>query len=124
MVLENEIMYGTTFDVSDEVMDPNFSIPLGKAKIEREGELTLVREQSLNYIICSSISVFGMLTLYIHDTSVISYYPDSSTSRYGIPLLTNTTPQAPISHLCPTQSVSTLLSKLRKNWPEKEWNVR
>jgi len=43
VVLENEIMYGTTFDVSDEVMDPNFSIPLGKAKIEREGShITLV----------------------------------------------------------------------------------
>eukprot|EP00116_Pleurobrachia_bachei_P016528 sb/3476790/ len=39
VVLENEIMYGTTFDVSDEVMDPNFSIPIGKAKIEREGKL-------------------------------------------------------------------------------------
>ena len=30
-------MYGTTFDMSDEAMDPNFQIPLGKAKIEREG---------------------------------------------------------------------------------------
>lgn len=35
--LENEIMYGTTFDMSDEAMDPNFQIPIGKAKIEREG---------------------------------------------------------------------------------------
>jgi pyruvate dehydrogenase E1 component beta subunit len=35
--LENEIMYGTTFDMSDEAMDPHFVLPLGKAKVEREG---------------------------------------------------------------------------------------
>ena len=41
--LENEIMYGTTFDMSDEVLDPSFQLPIGKAKIEREGmELMLI----------------------------------------------------------------------------------
>jgi len=35
--LENEIMYGTAFDVSDEVMSNQFTIPIGKAKIERAG---------------------------------------------------------------------------------------
>jgi len=35
--LENELMYGITMDVSDEALDPNFVIPIGKAKIEREG---------------------------------------------------------------------------------------
>ncbi len=34
VVLENEIMYGQSFDVPD---DPDFIIPIGKAKIEREG---------------------------------------------------------------------------------------
>jgi len=43
VVLENEIMYGTAFDVSDEVMSPDFVIPIGKAKIEREGKhITLI----------------------------------------------------------------------------------
>ena len=37
--LENEIMYGTSFDVSDEVLDKDFVIPIGKAKIERPGKL-------------------------------------------------------------------------------------
>lgn len=35
--LENELMYGTPFEVSDEVMSPDFLIPIGKAKIERAG---------------------------------------------------------------------------------------
>jgi len=41
--LENEIMYGTTFDMSDEALDPAFVLPIGKAKIEREGiHITIV----------------------------------------------------------------------------------
>jgi len=36
--LENELMYGLTMDISDEALDPNFVIPIGKAKIEKEGE--------------------------------------------------------------------------------------
>ena len=36
--LENELMYGVTFDISAEAMSENFVIPIGKAKIEREGE--------------------------------------------------------------------------------------
>jgi pyruvate dehydrogenase E1 component beta subunit len=37
VVLENEMMYGVTFDVPDHVMDKDFVIPIGKAKIERAG---------------------------------------------------------------------------------------
>lgn len=38
--LENEILYGQTFDVPE---DPDFVIPIGKAKIEREGaDVTIV----------------------------------------------------------------------------------
>ena len=36
--LENEIMYGTAFDVSDEVLSKDFLVPIGKAKIERSGK--------------------------------------------------------------------------------------
>jgi pyruvate dehydrogenase E1 component beta subunit len=36
--LENEIMYGESFPVSQEVLDPSFTLPIGKAKIEREGK--------------------------------------------------------------------------------------
>jgi len=36
--LENELLYGTPFPVSDEAQSPDFVIPLGKAKVEREGK--------------------------------------------------------------------------------------
>lgn len=37
--LENEILYGQPFEVSDEVLSNNFVLPIGKAKIEREGKM-------------------------------------------------------------------------------------
>jgi len=36
IVLENEMMYGVPFEVPDHVMDKDFLIPIGKAKIEKE----------------------------------------------------------------------------------------
>eukprot|EP00835_Amoeboradix_gromovi_P004858 NODE_409_length_9212_cov_0.585537.p2 type:complete len:340 gc:universal NODE_409_length_9212_cov_0.585537:238-1257(+) len=41
--LENEILYNQEFQVSDEVLGSDFVLPIGKAKIEREGtDVTLV----------------------------------------------------------------------------------
>jgi len=41
--LENELMYGVTFDIDDSAMSKDFLIPIGKAKIERAGDrITLV----------------------------------------------------------------------------------
>lgn len=37
VVLENEMMYGVEFDVTPEIMDKDFLLPIGKAKIERAG---------------------------------------------------------------------------------------
>jgi len=36
--LENELMYGQSFEVPDYVLDKDFVLPLGKAKIQREGK--------------------------------------------------------------------------------------
>lgn len=36
--LENEMMYGVEFDVDPKIMDKDYLIPLGKAKIERPGK--------------------------------------------------------------------------------------
>jgi len=36
--LENEIMYGKSFMVSDEALSKDFVVPIGKAKIERAGK--------------------------------------------------------------------------------------
>eukprot|EP00042_Codosiga_hollandica_P041088 m.363349 g.363349 ORF g.363349 m.363349 type:complete len:354 (+) comp56025_c0_seq3:3483-4544(+) len=41
--LESELMYNSVFDVSDEVLSPEYVAPIGKAKVEREGtHVTLV----------------------------------------------------------------------------------
>lgn len=41
--LENEMVYGTQFPVSDQVLDKDFLIPIGKAKIQRPGKhITIV----------------------------------------------------------------------------------
>lgn len=36
--LENEMVYGTSFPVSDQVLDKEFVLPIGKAKIQRPGK--------------------------------------------------------------------------------------
>ncbi|KAI9208222.1 thiamine diphosphate-binding protein [Polychytrium aggregatum] len=42
-VLENEIMYGQSFEVTPEVLSNEFVLPIGKAKIELEGsDVTIV----------------------------------------------------------------------------------
>ncbi|XP_072027307.1 pyruvate dehydrogenase E1 component subunit beta, mitochondrial-like [Amphiura filiformis] len=42
-LLENELLYGQAFEMSDEAMKDDFLIPIGKAKVEREGtDVTLV----------------------------------------------------------------------------------
>ena len=37
VILENEIMYGVEFETNNKIMDIDFVIPIGKAKIERTG---------------------------------------------------------------------------------------
>lgn len=41
IVLENEVMYGVQFEMSDEAMSSDFLIPIGKAKIERAGDFCM-----------------------------------------------------------------------------------
>ncbi|PIA50955.1 hypothetical protein AQUCO_01100046v1 [Aquilegia coerulea] len=41
--LENELLYGESFPISAEALDSSFALPIGKAKIEREGkDVTIV----------------------------------------------------------------------------------
>ena len=37
MVLENELLYGVEHETDEKVLDPDFLVPIGKAKIEKEG---------------------------------------------------------------------------------------
>ena len=41
--LENELLYGASFPVRPEVLDADFTLPIGKAKVQQEGsDVTLV----------------------------------------------------------------------------------
>lgn len=35
--LENEMMYGSSFEATPEIMDKEFLLPIGKAKVQKEG---------------------------------------------------------------------------------------
>ncbi|KAI5124901.1 hypothetical protein M0805_007329 [Coniferiporia weirii] len=46
--LENEMMYGVTFPMSQEAMSDNFVLPIGKAKVELEGsDVTIVAHSKM-----------------------------------------------------------------------------
>lgn len=43
VILENELMYGVPFELSEEAQSKDFVVPIGKAKVERQGSrITLV----------------------------------------------------------------------------------
>ena len=46
--LENENLYGESFEVSDEVLDSDYLVPIGKAKIMRKGEHVTIVGYSRN----------------------------------------------------------------------------
>lgn len=39
--LENEILYGVQYPMSDEALSADFVLPLGKAKVERAGKFRI-----------------------------------------------------------------------------------
>jgi len=46
--LENEMLYGVTFPMSEEAMSDNFLLPIGKCKIERVGkDITIVAHSKM-----------------------------------------------------------------------------
>ncbi|CDK25655.1 unnamed protein product [Kuraishia capsulata CBS 1993] len=50
--LENELLYGDSFEVSEECLSPDFVLPIGKAKIELEGTDVSLISHSRNLIFC------------------------------------------------------------------------
>lgn len=41
--LENELLYGNQYPITDEVLDKDFVLPIGKAKIERKGKEIIIK---------------------------------------------------------------------------------
>lgn len=50
VVLENELLYGVPFEMSEEAQSKDFTIPIGKAKIERQGEWQNTRIWILGFL--------------------------------------------------------------------------
>ena len=65
--LENEILYGQSFDVPD---DPDFTIPIGRAKVERPGEDVTIAAFSL--MVGKSLEAAEMLAAEGIDAEVIN----------------------------------------------------
>lgn len=42
VMLENELLYGVAFELSEQAQSKDFVVPIGKAKIERPGKLRIV----------------------------------------------------------------------------------
>nr|XP_055074006.1 pyruvate dehydrogenase E1 component subunit beta, mitochondrial [Misgurnus anguillicaudatus] len=50
--LENELMYGVPFEMSEEVLSKDFLVPIGKAKIERQGNHVTIVSHSRMVGLC------------------------------------------------------------------------
>ena len=72
--LENELMYGVSFDTDEKVFDKEFLLPIGKAKIQRQGELVGGNEYlpryCLNELNICSPSQGTDITIVAHSISV------------------------------------------------------
>ena len=52
VLLENELLYGKDFDIDESALDKDFVIPIGKAKIEKEGEKIGMPWQQVCVLFC------------------------------------------------------------------------
>ncbi|WFD42469.1 pyruvate dehydrogenase (acetyl-transferring) [Malassezia psittaci] len=50
--LENEILYGDAFPISEEALSDNFVLPIGKAKVQREGKDVTLVSHSIGVLHC------------------------------------------------------------------------
>jgi pyruvate dehydrogenase E1 component beta subunit len=50
--LENELIYGQAFPISDEALSADFLLPIGKGKIEREGKHITLVSHSIGVKLC------------------------------------------------------------------------
>lgn len=48
VILEDEILYGQSFPMSEEALNKDFIIPIGKAKIERPGEHVTITSHAMS----------------------------------------------------------------------------
>lgn len=70
--LENELMYGVPFEMSDESQSKDFVIPIGKAKVERVGEFGCASLNNTNFL--RGVCIFYLVPFFLsrnqHSTPV------------------------------------------------------
>jgi pyruvate dehydrogenase E1 component beta subunit len=54
--LENELIYGQQFPISDEALSADFVLPIGKGKIEREGKHITLASHSIGVKLCMEVA--------------------------------------------------------------------
>ena len=72
--LENELMYGTVFEVSDEVMHKDYIAPIGKAKIERQGSSSPSHLFQNKYIVYFGFVCFSHVTFEGRFNRFLAFY--------------------------------------------------
>ena len=86
VVLENELMYGKEFEMSDEALSEDFILPIGKAKIEREGLLCVCVCVCVMHTCAALFSWLVPLAGLSHLHSPPIHFPPSSSSSSPLSL--------------------------------------
>ncbi|XP_048502182.1 pyruvate dehydrogenase E1 component subunit beta, mitochondrial-like isoform X1 [Beta vulgaris subsp. vulgaris] len=63
--LENELLYGESFPVADKVLDANFRLPIGKAKVEQQGKDVTITAFSM--MVGNALKVIHTRARYLSD---------------------------------------------------------
>lgn len=69
VVLENELMYGVPFDMSEEAQSKDFVVPIGKAKMERSGQCRVMK-----IVIDSSLAKYVSIQQQLHPCAFIESF--------------------------------------------------
>jgi len=76
VVLEHELLYGVSFPMSDEAQSKDFVIPIGKAKIEKEGsDVTLIAFSQMVGLAIQTAEVMSSKGISVEVINLLSLRP-------------------------------------------------
>jgi len=116
VVLENELQYGVSYEMSDEALSEDFLIPLGKAKIEHPGNIIAFLNWAgfflkCHYMMCVKYDKLLVLMVPVgvcHGTQSLKYDLCGDFSKYMYiiwPVLVIYIPMPPPGHIWDTMLV-------------------
>ena len=122
VVLENELLYGEAFEISEEALSKDFVIPIGKAKIEKPGTHS-TREYDFKLLSfclhCFILSRhFQLFVLFKSFSSLLTHLPPYTCSSLHISLLTHSLlTHSLLTHLPPYTSPALHITSLLTHLP-------